>query len=145
MVDHPLALFLGKSGWWRVSGGVRGDGCGCEVEEDGERVPPHDSRGGRAQTRGGVNDCESEGSGLGMDMDRHGEGTAPLSRYGVKSEGGNFDDPTLDPEAEGTVACGGCNADTYPCVTEERLGSGWRRGLPRDGRWCQGLDRGSSR
>lgn len=103
---------------------MREDGYGCEVEEDGEKVPPHDSRGGRGQTWGGVNDCESEWSGLVMDTDRYVEVTAPLSRYGVKSERGNFDDPTLDPEVEGTVACVGRNADTCPCVMEEQLGLG---------------------
>lgn len=79
-----------------------------------------------------------------MGMDRYGEMREPPSRSGVGSARGRSGGPTRGLEVGGTGEGGGCSAGTDPCVTEEQLGWGWQKGLPRGARWCQEPDRGSS-
>lgn len=67
-----------------------------------------------------------------------------LSRRGAGSAAGHFGGPKPGLEAEGADGSGGCSAGTGPCVTEEQLGWGWRKGLPHGARWCRGLYRGST-
>lgn len=78
-------------------------------------------------------------------MGRYVETRGPPSRSGVRSAAGHSGGPTPGREAGGTGGSGGCSAGTDPCVTEEQLGWGWRKGSPRGARWCREPDRGSSR
>lgn len=125
-----------------------GEGGGdCEVEGGGGRGRSRllDSRGAPGKTQGGdAGGCESEGSGLVMGMGRRVEMRKPQSRSGAGSAVGHSDGPTPGLEVEGTGGSGGCSAGTDPCMTEEQLGWGWRKGSPRGAHWCREPDRGST-
>lgn len=113
------------------------NGCGgdCEVEENDGRGHLHDSKVDQQERwDGGVMDCENEGLGPVMGMDKYVEMRGSLNRNDVCSEVGHSDGPILDLEEEVTGGYVGCNVGTYPCVMGDQIGLNWWKWSPRGAR-----------